>query len=312
MSELDKATWRHINYTVMEEKRTLSFFDFLSFVVDGKKYSMKHGTFRNKILKLRKEDKVERTCNSGLGRYTMKGYTFGRATGKLTADNAVLRNKTDETQIFTLKVDGLPEGKRSIHDIHLKFSVPDIWTVITESGLYKSQPYSLDFRFRPMIFQSIKVQISVHRMDTVSVVYACTNNPIANDFNDIVRLSNALTRTEERLSRIVDECGLALVSGYEQLPIPDHDRWTITMCHFGIDSYVEYTGKSFCLCWKDAQNAFLRLYSKPSGKGNSRNVNPIARQTRIERQCRPDMSLGVIVSKVLNPNIPGETALWPV
>ena len=45
----------HINRLVRIEGRPFSYRDFLEFEVDGKKYSMTHGTFRNKISKLMKD-----------------------------------------------------------------------------------------------------------------------------------------------------------------------------------------------------------------------------------------------------------------
>ena len=34
----------------------------------------------------------------------------------------------------------------------------------------------------------------------------------------------ALARTQERIQRIVDECGQSLPGGYESIPIPDSDH----------------------------------------------------------------------------------------
>ena len=47
-------------FIVFHEKRPFSYKDFLKFEVDGNIYGRKHGTFRNKITKLRKKGEVER------------------------------------------------------------------------------------------------------------------------------------------------------------------------------------------------------------------------------------------------------------
>ena len=75
----------------------------------------------------------------------------------------------------------------------------------------------------------------------------------------LLRLSNALTRVEERLLRYVERATpiLSLSSS-----IPDHDSWIVTMWHFGYDSLDEYTDKEFEVAWEDGQNALMRIYTK--------------------------------------------------
>jgi hypothetical protein len=50
--------------------------------------------------------------------------------------------------------------------------------------------------------------MTIHHTDTVSVIVGCSLNPFAADLKGLVRLSNALTRVEERLLRYI-ECALA-------------------------------------------------------------------------------------------------------
>ena len=54
-TKLDYAMKVHMQKIVRGEKRPFSYLDFLEFEVDGKRYSMTHGTFRNKISKLMKD-----------------------------------------------------------------------------------------------------------------------------------------------------------------------------------------------------------------------------------------------------------------
>lgn len=51
-TKLDYAMNVHINRLVRVKRRPFCFRDFLDFEIDGKHYSMAHGTFRNKISKL--------------------------------------------------------------------------------------------------------------------------------------------------------------------------------------------------------------------------------------------------------------------
>ena len=116
-------------------------------------------------------------------------------------------------------------NKRALHDIHLKFQVPDIWTILAESKKYIPNPDSKDISLPYIITNNhLKIHTIVHRTDTVTVSVACSFAPIANDTDGLIRLSNALTRVEERTSRIVDECGQSLQGGYESIPIPEHEQ----------------------------------------------------------------------------------------
>lgn len=91
MSKLDEALQEHMAFIVFHEKRPFSYKDFLKFEVNGEIYGMKHGTFRNKITKLRKKGEVERLYCSPQAFYTLKGHKFGRA---MTPDHFILKNLT--------------------------------------------------------------------------------------------------------------------------------------------------------------------------------------------------------------------------
>jgi hypothetical protein len=106
----------------------------------------------------------------------------------------------------------------------------------------------------------------VHRTDTVTVSIACSFAPIATDTDGLIRLSNALTRVEERLSRKVDECGQNLEGGYESIPIPEHSTWIVTLWHFGIDSQ-NYKEENSCITWQQGQNVLSRIYNKNTRRG---------------------------------------------
>ena len=113
-----------------------------------------------------------------------------------------------------------------------------------------------------MNINNLKIRTTIHRTDTVTVVVACSNAPIVTDTSGLIRLSNALARVEEKLSRLVDECGKSIAGGYECLPIPEHSTWIVTMWHFGQDGSNEYTGQNFCSTWRDGESALIRTYSK--------------------------------------------------
>lgn len=175
-------------------------------------------------------------------------------------------NTEDITKLPIYKeIQKLTPEKRALHDIHLKFQVPDIWTIINSSKKYTSNHVSQDISL-PFIITSnrLKIHTIVHRTDTVTVSIACSFAPIATDTDGLIRLSNALTRVEERTSRIVDECGNMLQGGYESIPIPEHGSWIVTLWHFGVDSlnYKELIDEKYCVTWQVGQNVLGRIYNK--------------------------------------------------
>jgi hypothetical protein len=311
MSKLDSAMMQHMSYLVFIEKRPFCYRDFLKFEVDGKAYRMKHGTFRNHVSKLMKAGKVEREYHSGLCFYTIKGVNFGRRKSKPLVETMMMMmqpmtpNHTEVSHchchchyhhppnnenvvndpitystppIYDV-IENLPLDKNSLHDIHMRFDVPNIWTLVSssvnavrsrqqqeqqEQQQLRLNSISKDIALPTWKIKDLDIKVTIHRTDTVSVAVGCSYSPIALDINGIIKLSNALTRIEERLSRLVNDCSNKVISGneYENPIIPEHTQWVVTMWHFGADSSVEYTGEKFSTTWNVGQNALIRAYSK--------------------------------------------------
>ena len=59
MTRLDDAMLERLEQIVTSEYRPFSYRDFLHFEINGSEHRMCHGTFRNKISKLRKKNQVE-------------------------------------------------------------------------------------------------------------------------------------------------------------------------------------------------------------------------------------------------------------
>ena len=119
-------------------------------------------------------------------------------------------------------IDTLPSNKHALHDIRFRFRVDNIWTTIaTNHPELKPNDVSKDISLEPIITHDLTIKTTIHHTDTVSVMVACSLNPIAVDLKGLVRLSNALTRVEERLLRYI-ECAapsLSLSSSF-QIMIP--------------------------------------------------------------------------------------------
>ena len=318
MSELDDAMQEHMAYLVFVERRTFSYLDFLSFEVNGKEYRMEHGTFRNKISNLKKINQVELAYNSALAFYTLKGVKFAKpmtpnhmgVVSSVTAVTGVI-NPTPPSICNIIKE--LPLNNNSLHDIHLRFEVPGIWTILFASvnvdtpqlqqQQKQQQPLRLnsiskDISPPPWEIKGLNIKVTVHRTNIVSIVVGCSYAPIATDIGGVIRLSNALTRVEERLSHLVDDCGKIIAGGYESLPIPEHSIWNVTMWHFGADASIEYTGENFCSTWRDGESALIRNYSKHH-TNSSTTTSPTIRKERLEY---PNKTFANAIEEKLNLN----------
>ena len=164
-------------------------------------------------------------------------------------------------------IDSLPADKHALHDIRFRFRVDNIWTVMsTNHPELRPNDISKDISLEPIVTHDLTIKTTIHHTDTVSVIVACSLNPVAADIKGLVRLSNALTRVEERLLRYI-ECAPPSLS-LSSSSIPDHDSWIVTMWHFGSDSPSEYTDEKFEIAWEDGQNALMRIYTKDLNGSN--------------------------------------------
>ena len=269
------------------ESRPASYEDLKALELGGKPCVVKYSTLRNKVSILIKKEIIERYYNSKVSFFVIKGTKFGK-------------QKVHDLQIKKLSkaIRSLPDNDRGLHDIHTKFLVRDIWKIVSYSGKYKIIQESSDIVLPPLVLNGMRIQASIHRTDTVTVTVACSNNPIStsiDDSNGVIRLASALSRFQERLQRILDECGESLAGGYENIPIPDINTWTITMWHFAVDS-TSYKEEKICSTWKDGQGVLLREYTRQKqGK------------LRKERQEYPNTSLADAGKKLLNDNNPTAT-----
>jgi hypothetical protein len=202
--------------------------------------------------------------------------------------------------------------RKALHDIHLRFEVKGLWSLLSASPVYKPSSHSKDIRLLPLKASGggITVRTTVHSTDTVSVVVGCSLAPIAVDISGIIRLSNALTRVEERLSRLMEACycNNSIVQGEDVTikregvllpPVPEHKEWIVTMWHFGVDASVEYTGERFSATWEVGEHALVRVYSKAVVEAHgsaSRNRNIV----RLERQEYPNKTLQDAIQEKLS------------
>jgi hypothetical protein len=283
---------QRIQQIVTDEHRPVSCFDLLpSFRIEGKEYHMEYGTLRNILSRLRRARQIQIDYKTKQTFYTLPGITFGRSKMMLmTPYHMGVSASADNGSIYRL-IQNLPLCKKALHDIHLRFKVRWIWSVLSANSTFKIDPVSKDIRLPVWQISDLILRTKIHRTDTVSVAVGGSYNPVAVDFNGIIRLSNALTVVEERLSKIMDDSSKLqqkVVTSF----VPDHMGWIVTMWHFGIDGVTEYTGEKFSCTWEVAQNALIRAYTKDFKNGKTR--------IRLERQEYPSSSLAEALEEKLN------------
>lgn len=283
LSDLDDAMEVHMAYIVFIEGRPFSYKDFVWFQVDNKDYGMNHGTFRNKIVVLKKSEVVELDYNSGIAFYTLKGHRFGKP---MTPNHTVVPSDP----IYTM-LQNLPFDKKSIHDIHLKFKAPFIWKMISlDRNLHRNQR-SQDISIPTWIKNNVLIRTIIHKTDTVTVSLRCSLEPIPLDAYGVVDFFDILIRTEEKLQSIIDN--LRPINHETNISIPEYREWIITMWHFGRDASIEPIGRMFSITVRTLQNILIRIYIKE--------VNG-EKRLRIEKQQYPNKTVLHAMEDILNRN----------
>jgi hypothetical protein len=304
MSDLDDAIKQHMTHIVFEEHRPFSYLDFLHFEVGATEYKMTHGTFRNKVSRLVRDGVVELSYNSGLAFYTLKGAKFGRP---MTANHTgVISNSHPVAKIIR----NLPFDKTALHDIHIRLQVKGCWSVFSGSPAYNPDPVSMDIRLPLVRIDELRLRVTIHKTDIITVVAGCSCAPIAVEVRGIIRLSIALARVEERLSRLLEDCSKGLAAGphlgrtQALAVIPDHRQWIVTMWHFGADASIEYTGEKFSASWEIGQNELLRVYSKEfhwsAEERENRAYGRNKTEIRVEMQEYPQTTVENAIKNIVN------------
>jgi hypothetical protein len=269
--KLDYPMKMHIQKIVLVEKRPFCYLDCLDFEVDGKRYSMTHGTFRNKVRVLIKNGLVQLLYYSGAAFYSLNGVNFSKPRAAMTSNHTVVSPVSSMSSVSF--IDNLPADKHAIHDIRYRFKVIDIWSLISANHPeLKPNERSKDISLSLMETDNLTIRVVIHHTDMVSVIVGCSLRPVVLDIEELIPLSIALTRVEERLSRLLEVSShqsLSLSSSSKSRYIPEHNSWTVTMWHCGKDSPNEYTGEKFECTWEQGKNALIRMYTKDlrDGKG---------------------------------------------
>jgi len=294
----------HIHHLVHDEQRPFSYLDFMKFEVNGLEFKMTYGTFRNNISTLMREGLVEVSYRSNIAFYTLKGVKSDKASRiAMTCNHMGVMQPNATPQLSNNPVyriiKDLPLGKNSVHDIRLKFHVPEIHqTIVSQTTHYLLHDYAINPISKDILLplwqiENLNVKVVIHKTDTVNVIVGCSYSPVAVDVAGVIRLTNALAVVRERLSTLVSQ---QCVSNSSNIitTIPDYMGWVVTMWHFGADASVEYTGERFSATWGIAQDALIRVYSKTMKDHKTR--------IRLERQEYPRTTLALALEQKLDHN----------
>ena len=280
MSRLVDAVIRKLEYINRVEYRPASYDDLKFIEIEGKLCEIDYGTLRNIISVLKKEGRIERYYNSKVSFFVLKGVKFGRHRAK----QEMIDNSASQ---LSKTIQQLPKNNRGLHDIHTSFQVQDFWTILSESKRFKVNGHNKGILLPHFNIDGLKITAIIYHTDTVTVTVACSKNPVStsiDDVNGVIRLATELAKTQERMQRIVDECGQSLPGGYENILIPDSDTWIIKMWHFAVDS-PNYREENICMTWKDAQGVLLREYNKKK-EGKLRKERQEYPNTSLAQVCR--------------------------
>jgi len=76
--------------------------------------------------------------------------------------------------------------------------------------------------------------------------------------------------------------------------VPRYTKWIVTMWHFGVDTFTEYTGKEFEVTFGNGISDLYRIYTKRMMDGRNR--------VRSERQEYPRQAYADALLRKLYPD----------
>src|SRR4051794_16169019 len=232
--------------------------------------------------------------------------TVNHTEGSTHTSGAVSSHLSSKQRTFLQCLREIPMDKPAIHDIRLSFSFNHLWSILATSS--PSSPLiknidthsNKDITLYDIDLGDHVVKTTVHNTNTVSVIVACTVNPIPIDMFGLVKLSSSLARVEDRLQLLVNEYNEASIQSGRQLlslklnsKIPNHMSWTVKMWHFGQDALTSYSDQKFDMSWEDSLNVFHHIYSKEYGNKKMKVRKVGCHTIFLSKKDRLDFFIGV-------------------
>jgi len=223
--------------------RPFCYRDFLKFRVDNADFTMRPGTFRNKILELKRSGVVERYFLSVRGYYVLKGSGYLKpkishspsgVPSKQPVSSAsyedlsdIKNNKLNQNIRQTLLgyvLPLLPTSSLYIHNLHLHLKISsEIYHLISTA---KIQDKNSGKQYSTMIWKA-KVIYTFYPKGTVNIEVKCSDRPFrietSDDYNDLLLFFNSLRETLFKFLRDIQDIRIAVVSLVEDWYLTEYD-----------------------------------------------------------------------------------------
>jgi hypothetical protein len=163
---------------------------------------------RNIFSKLQERRDIEYEYRAGPTFYTLPGIKFVKSMtvnhtegGAYDSAQAVGTHLSPKQNTFLQCLLEIPMDKPAIHDIRLSFTFKHLWSILSVSSnpMIKNEDTAsnMDITLQDIELTDHVIKTTVHNTSTVSVIVACTLNPIPIDMFGLVKLSSILARVEE-------------------------------------------------------------------------------------------------------------------
>jgi len=289
-----------IQSIIYEEKRPFSYKDFIYSEDDSNEVKFAHGTIRNVFSSLKKEGLIELVYRSPQAFYTLTGVKFEKGMTPNYRGVCIKYKQGMLLKVFKITHMDNP----AIHDIRLLFYVKGLRNILLRNKNVSiinkiDEKYNKDIILKDIVHDDIVIKTTVHNTENVSVMVACSDNPIKiEDAIGLSKITGGLTRVEERLQQEITHYSKTssdmLDEESQKISIPYHMNWIVKMWHFGQDSSHSYSGELFEITWKETLET-LNVYSKKKKK--KKNIITIVRS---ELQEYPNIPLKEAIKSKLD------------
>jgi hypothetical protein len=169
LSKLDEAMSKRVEYLVLKEGRPFSCYDFLNFEVDGLRYHMSSGTFRNKVSAMVKKGGVEVAYYSSIAFYTIKGVKFAKTMTPDHTGGTLSSSICSPQELRHIKnhpvyrvIQNIPFDESGLHDIRLKFTANAIWYLLSSIPTLSINKNSKDILVIKEEINLLNIRVTVH------------------------------------------------------------------------------------------------------------------------------------------------------
>jgi hypothetical protein len=267
----------HMAYLNFSEGEPFSFLNFVSFDVGERHYSPDYGTIRNILCKFRKEGKIKKYGKSRPAFYQLMESNLGKKSMTVTHTEGI--NVISHNDPLYNRLNTLPMGQRSIHDIRIRFTAPHFHEAYAMNTTYHEENYNGDIRVPWWKINNATIQVRIHKTNTVSIILACSQEPFPLDFSGITAFFTTLGQIRGRLVGTMESIYSQDINLIQKC-VPSLSDRIIRMWHFGRDSLIEYSGKDVHDTVERAGYVLERIYTKISMENTYEDTNSKNTPTR--------------------------------